>query len=789
MYPRKYSLTRAALHGITVFGILFAAAASATPAFAAPTNDNIGGATKITPAAYSATIADVATATTAGTDPVISCGASQHEDSVWYWFTPASSGEVSINTLNSQYDTVLAVFKNDPLVAGGLIELGCNDNASGTTSALVLPLRGGVRYFIEVVRKTGTTITATADMHINYSFATKVVAWGEPLGKKWDSTDDSLFKFSTGWQVYGPLVGAYKNAIHISNNVNNTAVTYFDGGSFDLYYARGPQMGTLEVYVDDVFQVGLGQGNATYVMAPPWSSPAYSDRVHKLTLKHSVGSTKVNFDYITVYSFPDVIAPAKITTLAATTSVTTGKVTLKWKAPGDDGNVGTATSYELRYFVDPPVINCVADWASGTPYITGLPAPAVAGTVQQITLGGLVPGFKYYFCLAAMDEVGNMGAPSNRASAVPTAGVPFGTGTYDDKHPGWTYVGNWKLINNPDARYNTLHVSTKINDTAAFSFTGDQFVFTYMTSAAGGLMDVYIDGIYVTTINQYTFYPNSFYYTSPILAYGPHVVRFVHMTQIEVTVDQIYVWRSNDGGPPDPIVDLLAVPGTNDGDVDLTWTATGDDPGGVGTAHHYEIRYSTNPITNAVEWDYAEPAAVIFTAPQAAGLPEAMTVEGLTPGAHYYFAVRASDNAYYDILSNTTDSDVQYTGAYAPAGYYEDNHSGWEYITALLNGWRQVNDVNATAGHYRRIANAPAGSMARFWFTGTRFQLLFQKGTGYGKLDVYVDGTKVGTIDQYYATTLWKRPWTSPILVFGNHVVEFRVIGTKANIDRIRIFP
>ncbi len=142
--------------------------------------------------------------------------------------------------------------------------------------------------------------------------------------------------------------------------------------------------------------------------------------------------------------------------------------------------------------------------------------------------------------------------PSNRVSATPTAGVLYGTGTYDDRHPGWTYTGNWTLENNPDARYNTMHVSSKIGDTASFSFTGDQFVFTYLTSAIGGLMDVYIDGVYTTTIDQYTFYPNSFYYTSPILAHGPHIVRFVHMTQVQVTVDQLYVWRSNDGGPPIP---------------------------------------------------------------------------------------------------------------------------------------------------------------------------------------------------------------------------------------------
>jgi hypothetical protein len=663
------------------------------------------------------------------------------------------------------------------------MELGCNDNAGGTTSALSLLLRGGVRYYIEVVSKAVLPAAPAKGLRLSYSFSQKVVAWSDPLGKKWDSTD-GVFTFSAGWQLF-PDLSSYKGAIQISNNVNNTAVAYFDGGSFDLYYALGPQMGFLDVYVDNVLQVTLGQGNATYLANQFWSSPAYSDGVHKLLLVHGAGATKANFDYIQVYSFPDVTPPGRILTLAASTDATTGKVILKWKAVGDDKNVGTATAYDLRYFVDtgvPP--NCVADWASGTSYTNGLPTPAIAGAAQQVSLAGLVPGLRYYFCIAAVDEVGNMGIPSNRATAIATAGVPYGTGTYDDKHAGWKYVGNWKLVNNPDARYHTMHVSSKIDDSASFFFTGDQFVFTYITGPASGLMDVYIDGVYETTIDQYTYFPHSFYYTSPILTYGPHLVRFVHMTQPQVTVDQIYVWRSNDGGPPDPIVDLAALPGVNNGEVDLTWTATGDD-GAAGKAKKYEIRYSLTPINTPLDWDYAKPAAGVFTAPKTAGLPEAMTVVGLTPGAHYFFAVRVSDNAFYDVISNTVDSDVTYTGVYAAPGIFEDDNPIWSY-----NGsWMQIPDAKASAGHLHRINSVLPGSSARFWFNGTQFKLLFQKNIGYGRLDVYVDGILRATINQDATQVFWNQYYLSPVFALGNHVVEFRVVDSIATIDRIRIYP
>jgi len=91
---RRYSLARAFLHGTAILGLVFAAGASALTAYAAPmTNDLIANAIKITTASYSGVVDDVVPATTTlATDPVITCGASQGMDSVWYTFTPAASG-------------------------------------------------------------------------------------------------------------------------------------------------------------------------------------------------------------------------------------------------------------------------------------------------------------------------------------------------------------------------------------------------------------------------------------------------------------------------------------------------------------------------------------------------------------------------------------------------------------------------------------------------------------------------------------------------------------------------
>ena len=92
--------------------------------------------------------------------------------------------------------------------------------------------------------------------------------------------------------------------------------------------------------------------------------------------------------------------------------------------------------------------------------------------------------------------------------------------------------------------------------------------------------------------------------------------------------------------PPEAITDLAAATGTNGGEVDLTWTAPGDD-GATGTATTYAIKYSTATIDEAA-WAGATTVSSP-PSPKAAGTSESFTVTGLTGGTTYYFAIKTSD--------------------------------------------------------------------------------------------------------------------------------------------------
>jgi len=94
----------------------------------------------------------------------------------------------------------------------------------------------------------------------------------------------------------------------------------------------------------------------------------------------------------------DTTPPARITDLTASASA--AAVTLSWTAPGDDGLIGRASAYDLRYSALPLFQNSPN---LGTT-VSDVPAPAYSGTPQNYTFTSLTPGYTYYFAIRARDE-------------------------------------------------------------------------------------------------------------------------------------------------------------------------------------------------------------------------------------------------------------------------------------------------------------------------------------------------------------------------------------------------
>jgi hypothetical protein len=118
---------------------------------------------------------------------------------------------------------------------------------------------------------------------------------------------------------------------------------------------------------------------------------------------------------------PDRVAPASVDDLHAVAQ--DGQVTLTWTAPGDDGNTGRASVYQITCAAK-PILEFVP-WPErmethitfwGSENVPDEPSPAAAGTRQSYAVKGLAHG-TYYFALKSRDECSNQSLISNVVSA------------------------------------------------------------------------------------------------------------------------------------------------------------------------------------------------------------------------------------------------------------------------------------------------------------------------------------------------------------------------------------
>ena len=96
---------------------------------------------------------------------------------------------------------------------------------------------------------------------------------------------------------------------------------------------------------------------------------------------------------------------ASIAEIQVNATTSTFEATLSWNATGDDGDDGTAFSYDIRF--DTSVINDETSFDNATE-VDGEPFPAPSGNAQMFTLTApLIGGTFYSFAIKTSDAVGN----------------------------------------------------------------------------------------------------------------------------------------------------------------------------------------------------------------------------------------------------------------------------------------------------------------------------------------------------------------------------------------------
>ena len=390
--------------------------------------------------------------------------------------------------------------------------------------------------------------------------------------------------------------------------------------------------------------------------------------------------------------------PSAITDLAVIggsgRSASNATMVIQWTAPGDDGTVGTAQSYEIRYAAGTISASTFASATLVTPGIT----PAPAGTIQQLTIGNLSAGIKYTVAMRAVDKRGNVSALSNVASGTTPDEVAPST-TTDLVAATGTATGALSLSftapgdDGTSGRATAYDVRWSLNAIDANSFASATTLTSPTPSTAGALQTFTVSGLPDETT--------------------------VHIALR--TRDDVGNWSgvSNDASAmtmdvaPAAITDLQTI-AKGAGTFTLGWTATGDD-GKVGTAVAYEMRYSETTLSDAT---FATATLAPTPLPSGAGAAQTATITGLGANKTYFFAIRARDDrGNWSPLSNVLSSATEDT--IAPGAIALTATTGSSAGTIALS-WTATGD-DGTTGTAKRYELRRSASVitANNWSTAT----------------------------------------------------------------------
>jgi hypothetical protein len=261
----------------------------------------------------------------------------------------------------------------------------------------------------------------------------------------------------------------------------------------NIFYRPGDNVQVLaneREYTAQQIEAGeLGQGNLSrdpLFVTPAWgdtgdyhlqqTSPGVNagtsgDGIPAFDLEYTPRPQEDEYD-IGAYEYApngsqDKIPPAAVSNLTADMIEDGNSIELKWTAPGDDGNTGTASAYIVRFNTVPIT---ESNWAESSG-VDNEPMPGSAGSAETMTVEMPYPGVIYYFAIKTQDEVSNTSPISNS----PYARAPI------KLYAGWNLVAFM-----PSKAMSVLDATWEINGKITSIWTYNAITSNWLRYIVGG---------------------------------------------------------------------------------------------------------------------------------------------------------------------------------------------------------------------------------------------------------------------------------------------------------------
>ena len=425
-------------------------------------------------------------------------------------------------------------------------------------------------------------------------------------------------------------------------------------------------------------------------------------------------------------------------------------------------------------------------------------------------------------------------------SPVPNTPVPVGYGIYDERVSNIVYTGSWVSQKVTGNYLNTEKYSNVVGSTAQFTFTGEILTIIYRGYPnVFGNMEVKIDGIYVGTITQTTS-KQKFQkrWTSGNLSVGTHTLTLTHLTGTYVSLDGFIVSKPQTVNPaeastPVPTDTILLSPtvaplplvgyGTYDERTpeivyNGSWVAQNVTGNYLNTEKYSTVKGSSANFTftgetiNVIYRGYPNvfgnmevkiDGTYVGTINQTTSqqtLQNRWRSGNLTVGIHTLTLTHLTGTfvSLDGIIVSGQQSTPTASKTISPT-YTKTSIPTFIPNPSLGYGTydERIPDIVYTGSWYEKSVTGNylntekfsymIGSSAKITFTGENVKIIYRGyPTVFGNMEVKIDGTYVGTINQTTSVQTLQNQWISGSLSTGTHVLILKhLTGKYVSLDGI----